>query len=422
MNGIPVFSSDSELCSQIDEILREVWETHAVPVDQTDSALEALAIDLPELVILCIPDDQVDGMHLLDQVSSDPWLLQSGIIVIGDELDREQAANVLISISPAQIDWQLPRILKVIRANSKFLFQRQIGADVQNNLSGSFLLENDPNQCVCFAGLVGNFLYNANWISREKRDELKIALMELLLNAVEHGNCRITYAEKSSWIDEGNDIAALIRERLQDPEIAERKVLFEYTINPTQARFTIADEGNGFDWQSIIDPRSEENLSRLHGRGILLTRSSVENLTYNERGNEVRFEISYEDGNGELTPRLFNESAARDVSVGDVIFRQGEEGDFLYYIAKGEFDVIVNDEHISSFSSEDVFMGEMSFLRGSHRTATVVATSPGRLIELSRREFVHAIRKKPHYAMFLCRLLAQRLDQVSRSAADRGPA
>jgi CRP-like cAMP-binding protein len=58
-------------------------------------------------------------------------------------------------------------------------------------------------------------------------------------------------------------------------------------------------------------------------------------------------------------------------------------------------------------------MGEMSFLLNQHRSATVRAQSVGRLIEISRKRFVEAVRRKPHYALLLCRLLAQRLQRTS---------
>ena len=53
----------------------------------------------------------------------------------------------------------------------------------------------------------------------------------------------------------------------------------------------------------------------------------------------------------------------------------------------------------------------MSFLLHNRRSATVNATTDGTLIRIAKKDFVAAIKEKPHYALFLSRLLAQRLQR-----------
>jgi CRP-like cAMP-binding protein len=72
---------------------------------------------------------------------------------------------------------------------------------------------------------------------------------------------------------------------------------------------------------------------------------------------------------------------------------------------------------VSTLSEEDIFLGEMSFLLEHRRTATVRATTNGRLIKVSKRAFVEAIKRKPHYALLLARLLAQRIERINSARA-----
>ena len=51
-----------------------------------------------------------------------------------------------------------------------------------------------------------------------------MALLELLINAIEHGNCRIGYDEKTSWLEGAGDIMELIRQKNRDPAVRARKV------------------------------------------------------------------------------------------------------------------------------------------------------------------------------------------------------
>jgi hypothetical protein len=193
-------------------------------------------------------------------------------------------------------------------------------------------------------------------------------------------------------------------------------VTFEYRLGPASASFSIADEGSGFDWRHLRDPKKAENLLKLHGRGINIARHAAKNLTYNDAGNKVGFEFDYPGNVERITPAIFSKIEPRAIKAGGVVFKEGDRSDFLYYIVKGEYDVLVNGARVSFLAPDDLFMGEMSFLLDNRRSATVVARTPGILIKLSKKEFVAAIRKKPHYAMFLARLLAQRVRRVNRTS------
>lgn len=149
-----------------------------------------------------------------------------------------------------------------------------------------------------------------------------------------------------------------------------------------------------------------------------MARSMAANLTYNEKGNAVTFEFPYQSNPEYRTPGLFADIPPREVAKGEVIYHQGEPGASLYYIVKGQYEVAVHEKIVSTLSPDDLFMGEMSFLLNNRRSATVRACSNGKLIEISKKTFVDAIKKKPHYALFLSRLLAQRIQRLNNRAAN----
>ncbi|PZP85541.1 MAG: hypothetical protein DI582_05585 [Azospirillum brasilense] len=111
-------------------------------------------------------------------------------------------------------------------------------------------------------------------------------LAELLINAIEHGNLGIGYAEKTKLIDQGqwrNEIAR----RCQLPQYAQKRVEVLVQLKPEGVFVQITDEGEGFDWKSylMIDPsRTMDN----HGRGIAQANAQCfDLLRYNARGNQV---------------------------------------------------------------------------------------------------------------------------------------
>jgi anti-sigma regulatory factor (Ser/Thr protein kinase) len=58
-------------------------------------------------------------------------------------------------------------------------------------------------------------------------------------------------------------------------------------ISTREARFTVEDQGEGFDVHSIPDPLDPENLFKASGRGVLIIHNVMDEVTYNDRGNRI---------------------------------------------------------------------------------------------------------------------------------------
>jgi len=303
------------------------------------------------------------------------------------------------------------RLLKTIRQNKQILFQRGIQQHLLKNIAGSFVIDNDPLDITTYSNLVTNYLFNANLINKEYKENLHVALLELLINAIEHGNCRISFDEKSKWLEKSGDMMDLIREKNKLPEIKARKVFFTYTISQEWSRFTIRDEGEGFDWQARMNAR--QAAPGLHGNGIKMANMYVQRLSYNGKGNEVSFEVAHQQNESNIIPAIFDMAPEMTFQDGQYICSEGEESDYLYYIVSGTLYVYSKGKLVSALTPDDMFMGEMSFLLSNRRSATVVSKGKSVLIRISKQDFVNLIRDNPHYGIFLARLLAQRLARLN---------
>jgi len=111
-----------------------------------------------------------------------------------------------------------------------------------------------------------------------------MGISELLINAIEHGNLGLSYAEKSRlkrddcWRPEIERRAAL-------PINAGKEVMLSFQRDDRNITLRVADQGSGFDWQNFleIDP---ERAFDLNGRGIALARLlSFASLSYEGCGN-----------------------------------------------------------------------------------------------------------------------------------------
>lgn len=147
---------------------------------------------------------------------------------------------------------------------------------------------------------IGNYLGAAEDVTQQlTRNMLKfmpaksvnlarIALREMIINAIEHGNLDISYNEKTRAIMD-DSYFELIARRREDPRFRDRRVRIDYSIDATRALFTITDEGKGFDHARVIRSNSRTANRRMHahGRGISMARNIFDSVKYNKKGNRV---------------------------------------------------------------------------------------------------------------------------------------
>ncbi len=128
-----------------------------------------------------------------------------------------------------------------------------------------------------------------------------IGIVELIMNAIEHGNLGISYEEKTTLQKEGKWPAELER-RLMQPENLDKYVEVEFkrvpigsnqetTKGSEELHIRIKDQGQGFDWLNFDKIPQEKTLQ--HGRGLTIAKSIVfSRIEFNEKGNEVLGVIS----------------------------------------------------------------------------------------------------------------------------------
>ena len=111
-------------------------------------------------------------------------------------------------------------------------------------------------------------------------------IIELLINAIEHGNLEIGYQKKGALLEQNMWLHEIER-RMVLPKYAQRMVQIKVERKHDRIILEIADQGPGFDWHKF-DTISEDCLFKLHGRGIALARnSSFDGMVYSPTGNIV---------------------------------------------------------------------------------------------------------------------------------------
>ncbi|MDR2072019.1 MAG: cyclic nucleotide-binding domain-containing protein, partial [Spirochaetaceae bacterium] len=259
------------------------------------------------------------------------------------------------------------------------------------------------------AGICATMLIQWGLVNPDNKTKLLLALSELIINAVEHGNCGISYDEKTEALERGLSVVDLVMEKCKDPVIRAKKVDLQWEIRQDTSVFIIRDEGEGFNVMEHMRKIARQDVYSLHGRGIRMASMLSSEIRYNDKGNQVTLSVKHDTSVEHEVPLGFAKEQVVIVRKGDIVLKEGEVSDSLYYISSGTYNVFHNRKQVGSLSPQDIFMGEMAFLLNQKRSASVRAETPGKLILLTRDNFINVIREYPHYGIFLSKLLAKRL-------------
>ncbi len=110
--------------------------------------------------------------------------------------------------------------------------------------------------------IVESFIDNAKdkfHINDDLYGNIMIAVTESVNNAIVHGN-------KSD---------------------AKKTVNLSLVLEEKTLRFTIQDQGEGFDYENVPDPTAPENIEKVGGRGIFLMKQLSDEVAFSENGKEV---------------------------------------------------------------------------------------------------------------------------------------
>ena len=101
-------------------------------------------------------------------------------------------------------------------------------------------------------------------------------------------------------------------------------------------------------------------------------------------------------------------------STGEVIFREGEQGDVIYGIISGEVEILVDGKVVEKIQKGDVF-GEGALLHLDHqRDSEAIAKTDSLVAFLDREHFMFAVQQTPMFALEVMKSYSDRLRRLRR--------
>jgi CheY-like chemotaxis protein len=263
-------------------------------------ALEKMAAGLPDLVLTDLFMPEMNGLELVAAVKK--TYPRVPIILMTSQGNEEIAAQALREGAASYVpkrrlaDDLLPTVQRImLRA-----LDDRAGPNLTHYMEACDLVFILPNDLTLIHSLVNHLqrLLRSLPLSDEtERLRVGIALEAALTNAYYHGNLEVGSAGAKGDRQAYDRIA---RERLRQSPYGERHIRVTAHISREEAVFTIRDQGQGFDIAKL-PPTTLPDTDQGTGRGLILMRSSMDEVFFNDLCNEVtlikrKAKLAPEDG------------------------------------------------------------------------------------------------------------------------------
>jgi anti-sigma regulatory factor (Ser/Thr protein kinase) len=431
-----VVNSDPEVKGMIEEAYKTESRKPGLTIDSLKDLLfvseeneiyDVINYELPDIVVINFSDENIPLDKILSEINKSRWLMSFGVIGLfkapqdneADIFSRFKKSNILAMIETYCISTHLRKMVEIIESNYQIIFSRELSDDMIYDIGGSFLIENDILTVSLYAGIASTMLLQRDLITPDTKMHVQMALEEIMVNAIEHGNCAISFDEKTAGMAAGKTVVDLVAEKCRDPAIASKRVELQWEIGKDSTNFIVTDQGAGFDVKAFLASHQKLDPFSQHGRGITMASKLMHGLRYNSKGNRVTMTVQHESTVEHEVPPGFDNGEKLNIKPGQIVLKEGDRGTMLYYIISGRYAVYNKNMLVAVLTPRDIFMGEMAFLMGQRRTATIIAETEGKLVQLSRAALVKAIKKYPQYGLFLCKLLARRLERSNNFKISR---
>jgi CheY-like chemotaxis protein len=277
--------------------IRSLLEEAGYDVDLVGNGKEALqrlqSGAGADLVLTDMVMPVMDGLQLVRAIrvhhSAIPVILMTsqGTDAIAIEALEDGAAGYVpkSQVSLRLVD-DIAQVLHVSQINRGY--ERLLGCLKRNEFA--FELSNDVALLDPLIDLVLQMMTGMKLCDSTGTIRVGLAIEHALTNALYRGNLEITTEQMRSTRElllPDSSVAGLAEQRLTQAPYCDRKIHLDVAMTLDAARFTVRDEGPGFDVSKLPGQGDPDALESQGGRGLLLIQTFMDEVKFNAQGNEI---------------------------------------------------------------------------------------------------------------------------------------
>lgn len=300
-NHVLSFIDNNDLSKSIGSMIREQFKSaEFYSVNTIDDFISMISNNQKIRLILLDNDaSSYNAFEIMRRAKSiNP---KSGIMILTREISKELSLKALNSgaFNLLPLDNLEENLIMSLRTYFIGIENDTLNEEITQFIVGQDITYKIPNSLRYIPVITHHLtrdLVQLNLIREDDIEGVKLGIQEMIINAIEHGNLEISFDKKSELLRDGYDLFEIIEEYSKDERIKKKFVTINFKIGHKRAEYRITDEGNGFNWKSVIDNiydmTSKENIFIEHGRGIIMAKKYFNEFYYNDTGNEVTLVIS----------------------------------------------------------------------------------------------------------------------------------
>ena len=243
----------------------------------------------PDLVVTDLEMPEMNGLELVLALQQEFQQLPVVLItangsesIAAQALSQGAASYVPKRVMRTELVPALNRIVAVQQARRN---REQVDAFIAS-AETEFHLENDSQLVPLLVVRLQDELGRLGLCDENERARIATAFDEALVNAMIHGNLEVSSELRAN--DDGKQYYQLIEQRRQQLPYRDRRVVVKVRSSRAEASIAIRDEGPGFNPADVPDPTDPANLERVSGRGLMLINAFMDEVSHNEKGNEIK--------------------------------------------------------------------------------------------------------------------------------------
>ena len=250
-------------------------------------ALNRIGEFQPDLVLSDLQMPEMNGLQLVQHIKKDhPNLPVVVMTARGSEtIAVEALQNGAASYVPKKLLHRLlvNTVMRVLASSDEKQVRREL-MDGLNKVSWQFSISNEGSVLASLVGFVQSEVSRTGLIPETDGFRCGVAFEEALLNAAYHGNLEVSSDLREENPQEFYDLA---RQRTEIEPYKQRRISVSVSIDQERVEYVVEDEGPGFNPHAVPDPTHEEFLDKPSGRGLLLMKTFMDDVQFNDVGNRV---------------------------------------------------------------------------------------------------------------------------------------
>ena len=273
---------------RIGGLIKKNTDLNVVYANDGVEAIEAIEDHLPDLVLTDLQMPEMDGLELVSTIKKEYRLIP--VVILTGEGSETIAVQALQQgaacyVSKRRMTQNLTDTIERVLSNAEAQSaQTRLMTYRMTKNETEFCIENEPALITSLVSYLQEEVTRMRFCDETERLRVGIALDEAILNAYYHGNLEISSDLREQDHQAYFDLA---EERRASSPYQDRRIRVTATLTPDKAIYIVRDEGPGFDPSTLPDPADPANLEKPCGRGVLLMKTFMDEVYYNNTGNEV---------------------------------------------------------------------------------------------------------------------------------------